>query len=174
MSDLAPLFSLALEEFHDLDYGDDAYSEAEGHNVLDEVDRREAEGVGEEGDFTDQCGGKEAAKGGPVEGLVHALEREEAAALRAHVEAVADLGHAHGEEGHGRAVGAVGYLPDAGLDEVADKVAREGQQGDDDALIGDVRAHAAGEDAGGRLGFFVLLWRTGDRKDGALPWGRPF
>ena len=69
----------------------------------------------------------------PGEGLVHVVHLEEAAALRAHVEAVENLGHAHGDEGHGRAVRAVGYLPDAGLDIVPDKVAREGEDGNHQA-----------------------------------------
>ena len=58
------------------------------------------------------------------------------------------LGHGHGQEGHRRAVGAVGYLPYTGLNEVADEVGHHDEQRDEQSLIRDIEAHAAGEDAG--------------------------
>ena len=78
-----------------------------------------------------------------------APEGEHTAPLGAHIEAVENLAHAHGQEGHGHAVGgdAPGHFKASRLHAVADDVGGHGDDGDKDALIGDVEAQAAGEDA---------------------------
>ena len=59
--------------------------------------------------------------------------------------------HGHSEERHGRAVGAQAVcrdLPHAGFHEVADEIGSEHEHRYHQTLIGDIPAHAAGEDAG--------------------------
>ena len=51
-----------------------------------------------------------------------------------------NFAHGHGEKGHRHAVGAVDNFPAAGFQKVANKVSAEGEQGDEHALVGHVKA----------------------------------
>ena len=137
-----------LNQLDDLHNGDDADRKRKRDQILMQADAGKAECIGEEGDLADNSGGNQAAERRPVEGLVHIVHPEQAAALRAHVEAVEYLGMLMVTKAMVVPSRAVGDLPDAGLDKMPDKVAHQGQDRDQQALIGDIEAHAAGKDAG--------------------------
>ena len=76
-------------------------------------------------------------------------QAEHAAPLRAHIEAVEDLAHTHSQEGHGHAVvgDALGHFEIPHLHAVANDVGDQRDNGNEDALIGDVPAQTTGENA---------------------------
>ena len=122
--------------------------EPEGDQVLGEADGGEAERLREEGDLHDGGGEDQTADHRRPEDLVVTVEGEDALSLRAHIEAVEDLAHIHREERHRHPVGgdAGGDLKASRLDAVTDDIGDEGDQGDEDSLIGDIEADAARED----------------------------
>lgn len=140
-----------LEEFHDLHDRDDKEAEADGHDILIELHAGEVERCGDERHLAHERREEQRRHGRGEQRPVARAHREDAAALRAHVQAVEDLCHGHGEERHRCAVGAQAVrrnLPNAGLHEVADEVRGEHEHRDHQSLIRNVSAHAAGEDAG--------------------------
>ena len=83
------------------------------------------------------------------------MQREDALALAAQIEAVEDFAHAHGQEGHGHAVraDAPGHLPGTRLDAVAQDIGNHRDARNEHSLVGDVGAQSTSKNAvGGAAG----------------------
>lgn len=102
-----------LEELHRLYNGNHKRAQEDGDEVFIQLHAGELKCSGEEGNLADQGGGQEGADGGDEKHPVPGTEPEDAFPLGAHIQAVEDLCHGQGQEGHGCAVRAVGDFPDA-------------------------------------------------------------
>ena len=107
------MHSLPLEELHRLHNGNHKRAQENGDEVFIQLHAGELKRSGEEGNLADQSSGQEGADSGDEKHPVLGTEPEDAFPLGAHIQAVEDLRHGQGQEGHSGAVRAVGDLPDA-------------------------------------------------------------
>ena len=90
------LFSqLALNEFDDLHHGNHQEGKAHSNAVLSQANGSKAKGAGDEGHFDDQGGQQQGAQHSCPQNLILGLAAEDGLALRAQVERMEDLTHAH-------------------------------------------------------------------------------
>ena len=117
-----------LEEFHDLHDRDNEETHADSDDILIKFHTGEIERRGDERHLAHERRQKQCRERRDEQRPVARAHREETAALRAHVQAVENFRHGHGEERHGRAVGAQAVcrdLPHTGFHEVADEIGSE-------------------------------------------------
>ena len=131
----------SLEEFDGFHNGNNQEADTEGNDIFCKTYTGKAKGVCQERNFG-YCGsGGKCSNGGDPKCFVVRVQGEHATALRAHVKAVKNFCHGHGEERHCHATWAVGNFQNTRFQIMTDEVGKKNQNGYGDALVCDICAH---------------------------------